>query len=266
MRVQQLNGTPQRMLTPSEPSCVGIVYEYGLPVTIDSTLIIVDARRIFVCVGIGWNGVSQPLRKFVQAKLVPTLLSWGPGGVFLLALADSTGVPMIGGVDAVIVLIAVVSHGQGYLAATTAVAGSLVGSLILFLIARKGGEEYHHRHTSSARGNRFRAWFHEYGLLTIFVPAFVPIIPLPLKIFIISAGALEESAMRFSLVLLAARIPRYYFLAWLGTRLGTDTIPYLREHIWGLVLLACALFVLLYAFVRIVHDRRMSRPRSTIAD
>lgn len=166
---------------------------------------------------------------------------------------------MIGGVDAVLVLIAVVSRSQAYLSATTATLGSLVGSLILFLIARKGGEEYHRRHTLSARGSRFRAWFHEYGLLTVFVPAFVPIIPLPLKVFIISAGALEESPVTFSLVLLAARIPRYFFLAWLGTRLGKDTLPYLRHHIWELIVFAFALFVALYFVVRIVHHRRVSK-------
>jgi membrane protein YqaA with SNARE-associated domain len=173
---------------------------------------------------------------------------------------------MIGGVDAVIVLIAVASRSQAYLAAATAIAGSLIGSLILFLIARKGGEEYHRHHTSIARGSKFRAWFHEYGLLTVFVPAFVPIIPLPLKIFIISAGALEESPVTFSLVLLAARIPRYLFLAWLGSRLGTDTLPYLRQHIWELIFLASVLFVALYLVVRIVHDRRLSKSHSTFPE
>jgi len=168
---------------------------------------------------------------------------------------------MVGGVDALIVLIAVTNRAQAYLAASAAIAGSLIGSLILFLIARKGGEEYHRRHTSSPRGAKLRAWFHEYGLLTVFVPAFVPIIPLPLKIFIISAGALEESPVTFSIVLLAARIPRYLSLAWLGSRLGADTIPYLRHHIWGLVFLAAALFVLLYFGVRIVHNYRVSKSR-----
>ena len=167
---------------------------------------------------------------------------------------------MVGGVDALIVLIAVMSRSQAYLAAGTAIAGSLAGSLILFLIARKGGEEYHRRHTSSARGAKFRAWFHEYGLVTVFVPAFVPVIPLPLKIFIISAGALEESPVTFSIVLLAARIPRYLFLAWLGSRLGKDTIPFLRHHIWELVLFACALFAVLYLLVRIVHNFRLTKP------
>jgi membrane protein YqaA with SNARE-associated domain len=167
---------------------------------------------------------------------------------------------MVGGVDALIVLIAVMSRSQAYLAAGTAIAGSLAGSLILFLIARKGGEEYHRRHTSSARGAKFRAWFHEYGLVTVFVPAFVPVIPLPLKIFIISAGALEESPVTFSIVLLAARIPRYLFLAWLGSRLGKDTIPFLRHHIWELVLFACALFAVLYLLVRIVRNSRLTKP------
>ncbi|HTC32805.1 MAG TPA: VTT domain-containing protein [Bryobacteraceae bacterium] len=190
-------------------------------------------------------------------------MSWGPAGVFFLGLLDSTGVPMVGGVDALIVLIAVTNHEQAYLAAGAAIAGSLIGSLILFLIARKGGEEYHRRHTSSPRGAKLRAWFHEYGLLTVFVPAFVPIIPLPLKIFIISAGALEESPITFSIVLLAARVPRYVFLAWLGSRLGADTIPYLRQHIWGLVLLAIALFVILYFGVRTVHNYRVSKSKPT---
>jgi membrane protein YqaA with SNARE-associated domain len=184
-------------------------------------------------------------------------------GVLLLGLLDSTGIPMVGGVDLYIVLVAMVDRSQGYLAAGAAIAGSLIGSLILFLIARKGGEEYHRRHTSSVRGAKLRAWFHEYGLLTVFVPAFVPVIPLPLKIFIVSAGALEESPVTFSIVLLAARIPRYMFLAWLGSRLGADTIPYLRQHICGLVFLAAALFVVLYLGVRIVHNYRVSKSSGT---
>ena len=184
-------------------------------------------------------------------------------GVLLLGLLDSTGIPMVGGVDALIVLVAVMNPKQGYWAAAAAIAGSLIGSLVLFWIARRGGEEYHRRHTSSGRSAKLRSWFHEYGLLTVFVPAFVPIIPLPLKIFIISAGALQESPVTFSIVLMAARIPRYMFLAWLGSRLGADTIPYLRHHIWGLIALAAALFIVLYFGVRVVHNHRVSKSKPT---
>ena len=165
---------------------------------------------------------------------------------------------MVGGVDVLIILIAVVDRGQAYGAAVAAMAGSLIGCLLLFLIARKGGEAYLQRHSISPREARFRAWFHEYGLLTVFVPAFVPI-PLPLKIFIISAGALEVSPLTFTLVLAAARIPRYLFLAWLGTRLGRETMPYLRHHAWQLALLAISLFVILYFLTSFLHSRRISR-------
>jgi membrane protein YqaA with SNARE-associated domain len=187
------------------------------------------------------------------------LVSWGPGGVFLLAILDSTGIPMVGGIDALVVLVAVLDRSEAYLAAVAAITGSLIGCLVLFFVARKGGEAYHRHHTSSARGVKLRAWFHEYGLLTVFVPAFVPVIPMPLKIFVISAGALETRPVTFAIVLLAARIPRYLFLAWLGRRLGTDTIPYLRHHIWSLVLFAAGLFIALYLLVRTIDHHRLSK-------
>jgi membrane protein YqaA with SNARE-associated domain len=186
-------------------------------------------------------------------------VSFGPWGVLLLAIFDSGGIPMVGGVDALVVAVAAMDHSQAYWAATAAIVGSLMGSLFLFYIARKGGEAYLHRHTLSARGAHLRAWFLEYGLLTVFVPAFVPVIPLPVKIFILSAGALGVSPVTFILVLLAARIPRYVFLAWLGTRLGKETLPYLQQHLWELIVLAAALFVILYYGITWLHQRRIQR-------
>jgi membrane protein YqaA with SNARE-associated domain len=187
------------------------------------------------------------------------LVSFGPAGVFVLAILDNSGIPMVGGVDAIIVLIAIADRASAYWSAGAAMAGSLIGCLILFLAARKGGEAYLHRHSVSARESRFRAWFQEYGLLTVFVPAFVPI-PLPLKIFIISAGALGVTPLRFMLVIAAARIPRYLFLAWLGTRLGKETLPYLRHHLWELALLSVLLFAVLYLVIRLLHSRRATKP------
>jgi len=163
---------------------------------------------------------------------------------------------MIGGVDAFVVLIAIADPSQAYFSAAAAIAGSLVGGMILFLIARKGGEEYLHRYTSHGRGARLRAWFLEYGLLTVFVPALVPI-PMPLKIFILSAGALEVPPLRFFIIFALARIPRYILFAWLGTRLGSQTWPYLRGHIAGLLLFSAGLFVVLYLGIRFWHARRV---------
>lgn len=173
----------------------------------------------------------------------------------LLAGLDSAGIPIPGGVDALLIVVSALDHSSAYTAATAAIVGSIIGSMVLFYIARKGGEHYLNRHTSSGVGARLKAWFLEYGMLTIFVPAFVPLIPLPLKIFILSAGALEVNPLTFALVITIARIPRYYFLAWMGTRLGNRTLPYLAGHIWELLVFAVALFAALYILIRYL-DRK----------
>lgn len=154
-----------------------------------------------------------------------------------------------------VVLTAAVHPSQAYLAAAMATVGSCAGNLLLFYIGRKGGEAYLERHTIHARGRRLRAWFVEYGLLTILVPGLV-IVPLPLKVFVLSAGALGVKPMRFSMVLLIARLPRYFSLAWLGTRLGKNTIPYLEHHAWQFGLFAVLLFVALYFSIRLLHRHK----------
>ncbi|MGA3027507.1 MAG: VTT domain-containing protein [Bryobacteraceae bacterium] len=161
----------------------------------------------------------------------------------------------MGGVDALVVVVAAANHRAAWAAAGMGVLGSLVGSLALFYIARKGGEAYLARYTSTGRGARFKAWFDRYGLVTVFVPAAVPI-PMPMKVFVLSAGALEVSPVWFAVVLLAARIPRYFIIAWLGTRLGPQTLPFLKAHVGALVLLAVVLCLLFFLIIRVADRKR----------
>jgi membrane protein DedA with SNARE-associated domain len=187
--------------------------------------------------------------------LVSTLISWGPLGVLLLAVIDSAGIPIPGGVDALVMVLAAVDPADAYLAAGAAVVGSVIGNLILFWIARRGGEAYLAGHTLSGRGARFRAWFGRYGLLTVFIPAVLPI-PLPLKVFVLSAGALGVHPVTFLIVVLVARIPRYFGLAYLGSQLGSGAGAYLKDHVRELLLIAGALFVVLYLMIRVVDWMR----------
>jgi len=188
-------------------------------------------------------------------QFVATLVSWGPLGVLILSVLDSTGVPMVGGVDALVVVIAVANHSAAWPAAAMATLGSLIGSVVLFYLARKGGEAYLARYTSRGRGAQFRRWFERYGLTTVFVPAAVPI-PMPMKVFVLSAGAMGVRTSWFVTVILAARIPRYFMLAWLGTRLGPQTLPFLKANLGWLFAIAAALFVLLYAGIRLADRNR----------
>ena len=184
-----------------------------------------------------------------------TLLGWGPWGILLLAVLDSAGIPAVEGVDALLVLMGAANPRMGYLSAGLAVAGSVVGSLFLYYIARKGGEAYLDEKTQSGRAKKFRIWFQHYGALTIFIPALVPI-PLPLKIFVISAGALGMNRLHFVLVILAARIPRYFGLAYLGAQLGDQPLHYLKAHVFQLLGLSVALFLFLLFLVKLKDRMR----------
>lgn len=186
--------------------------------------------------------------------LVQMLSAWGPGGLFFLAAFDSAGVPLPAAVDALLVAVAVVNPSVAWLSAALAVVGSCAGSLALFLVARKGGEAYWRRQKPSPRAARFRQWFQAYGLITVFIPVLVPI-PLPVKVFVISAGALGASPLRFLAVVAAARIPRYCLLAYLGLRLGHGTMAWLRTNVWWLALFALLLALALGALVRFASRR-----------
>ena len=181
------------------------------------------------------------MRQFVQV-----LIDFGPLGILALAAIDSAGIPLAGGADALVILIAIKAPGRAWWAAAAAVLGSIAGNLFLFLAAKRGGRRYMERtREPGSRSVRFRHWFHSYGLLTVFVPALVPI-PLPLKIFVISAGALGVSSARFLAVVSLARVLRYFGLAWLGVKFGEGSAQFLKENARELIAGAVVLLGVLY--------------------
>jgi membrane protein DedA with SNARE-associated domain len=101
-----------------------------------------------------------------------------------------------------------------------------------------------------------KGWFLEYGLATVFVAAIMPIIPTPMKIFVLSAGAFEVNPIIFIVVFGSARAIRYSLLAWMGLHLGSGTLPYLRQHIWLLIGIAAGLFATIYLLIRLLDRRR----------
>ncbi len=165
----------------------------------------------------------------VWHEVLTVLLNWGPYGLLLLSVLDSLGLPVIGGVDALLVTIATNQPERAYFAAACAVVGSLAGSLILFSIARKGGEILLKRHISGRVGAHLHSWFQRYGLVTVFVPALSPL-PLPMKIPVFCAGALNVRVTYFLFVVLTARVIRYAALAYLGRKYGRMTAQYIVQH------------------------------------
>ena len=75
-------------------------------------------------------------------QFVATIAAWGPLGVLLLSVVDSAGMPLPGGVDALVVLVAIGNPGAAFFAAALAVLGSCIGCMFMFWVARKGGRMY----------------------------------------------------------------------------------------------------------------------------
>jgi membrane protein YqaA with SNARE-associated domain len=187
-------------------------------------------------------------------KIAAALAAWGPTGVFALAAIDSGGLPIPTGVDALLLLTAATNPGEAYLSALLATMGSLLGSFFLFWIARKGGEYYLRTHASGDRAKRFQIWFRQYGLITVFIPMLLPI-PLPAKIFVLSAGAMGVKPWQFLATVAAARLPRYFGLAYFGVHHGKEAGVWLKSHVWHLVAFSLAL-----CLVMAIAARWVSRP------
>ena len=183
------------------------------------------------------------------------LVSWGPLGVLVLSFVESLGIPNPGGTDALLLLVAIERPDVAVLCAVLATVGSLLGSAVFYEIVRKGGDKFLLRCTLSGRGQRFRAWVHRYGMVTVFISALLPIPFLPLKVFCAFACAMGVSRTRFMLVLAAARIPRYAGLAYLGAQLGENSTAWIKGHTWHMGAFAVALFGALYALLK-WNDRR----------
>jgi membrane protein YqaA with SNARE-associated domain len=170
----------------------------------------------------------------------------------LLAVLDSAGLPVVGGVDTLLIAIAINQPHVAYIAAIWAVLGSLAGSLILFGIARKGGEVLLAKHISTRRGKRLHTWFERFGLVTVFIPALSPL-PMPMKVPVFCAGALEVRWSYFSGVVLAARLIRYFALAYLGLHYGQEAFRFLASHILAVAAIAIGLAIVAIVVLQIVH-------------
>lgn len=185
------------------------------------------------------------------------LKSYGPAGVFLLSAIDSVGIPLPGGLDLLLLGVAAESaHAPGvaWFSALLAVVGSIGGNVLLFAGARHGGRLFGRKQDPAAVPGRFQRWFQRYGLVTVFIPAVTPIIPLPLKVFVLSAGAFRTPFLRFMAVIVLGRSIRFFGEAWLGLQLGRDAQGFLIRNGWTIA----GIFLLL-ALVAVVLIRRAER-------
>jgi len=174
----------------------------------------------------------------------------GPWGIFVVALSDSAFIPLPQGVDALLIAQTIAHPSTAYLTAGLAVAGSLLGSLILYGIARRGGRVMLERKASSSGIAKIQRQVEKYDALVLLFPTMIPL-PLPMKLFVIAAGVFQMKIPRFIAVIFFARCVRYFGEAFIALRYGDRTASFLRENTPLAAAIVIAILVLLYA----VHRR-----------
>ena len=186
--------------------------------------------------------------------LAQALKEFGPIGVFLIGFLESFGVPIPAALDSYLVYLAWAEPARAFVNASIAVVGSLLGNILLFQTSRQGGRRFMKAPPPEAP-QKFRRWFSRYGLVTVFIPALSPI-PLPLKVFVISAGLFHTPFRKFLAVILVARVFRYFGLSYLGLKLGEEGAKhFLKQNAWNLIGFSVGLAIVLYVVVRL-NDRR----------
>src|SRR5436309_9010590 len=113
--------------------------------------------------------------------------------------------------------------------------GSGIGCLLLYTIMRRGGLAVLHRHFRIDRVQRVEQAYARFGILALAIPALLPP-PLPFKIFVATAGALQFPRKRFLLTILIARSLRYYTEGVLAVFYGERVLRFLRDN--GLLIIS----------------------------
>jgi membrane protein DedA with SNARE-associated domain len=83
--------------------------------------------------------------------------------------------------------------------------------------------------SSSTKGSA-RRWLERNDLLAMLVMSLLPP-PAPLKISVLTAGALRMNALRFGVALLLGRSLRFGAEAWLGARYGAQGEAYVKKNL-----------------------------------
>jgi len=147
-----------------------------------------------------------------------------------LAFLDSAGVPTLGGPDVVLLLLTPRYSGLGGLGLwLVSVAGSALGSLVLYGIGRKGGEQILSRFGKAPKQEWVRQKMHRYDFIAILTATLGPP-PYPTKLFILSAGVLGMKWQRLLAAVVLGRLLRYGLAGYLGHHYGAQAALLLRDY------------------------------------
>jgi membrane protein YqaA with SNARE-associated domain len=182
----------------------------------------------------------------------------GAPGLFLISFLDSSVLtfPVIN--DLLLIELSMQHPARMPLYALMAALGSVLGCVLLYFIAHKGGEAYFRR-KAGTRAEAIRHWVERNGFGGMLIAAMLPP-PTPFKIFVFAAGVFEVPLTSYVSAILLARLIRYFGVGYLAVKYGNDALPFLGRH-----KVEVAIFVVVFVAVSYLASRWILRERSADA-
>jgi membrane protein YqaA with SNARE-associated domain len=124
--------------------------------------------------------------------------------------------------------------------------GSVLGCLLLYTILSRGGRAVLHSKFNVEHIQRVERAYARFGILALAVPALMPP-PMPFKIFVATAGALQFPRRKFLLTILVARSLRYYAEGTLAVFYGERVLRFSQDN--ALLIISVVAGILVIALV-----------------
>jgi membrane protein YqaA with SNARE-associated domain len=189
-----------------------------------------------------------------KQKIVTFAGALGAPGLFLISFLDSSVLtfPVIN--DLLLIELSIQHPARMALYALMAALGSVLGCVLLYFIARKGGEAYFRR-KAGARAEAIRHWVERNGFGGMLVAAMLPP-PTPFKFFVFAAGVFEVPLASYVSAISLARLIRYFGVGYLAVTYGNDALPFLARH-----KVEVGIFVVVFVAVSYLASRWILRER-----
>jgi len=195
--------------------------------------------------------------KSLVVKLGQALVLYGAWGLFSISFLDSSFLSFPVFNDLAVILLATRRPGHAVVYALVGTAGSVLGCYVIFALSRRGGR-YLWRKATPRAVERAERWLKRNDFVALLVASLLPP-PMPLKVFVLTAGVLQVNPLHFGLALLVGRGLRFGADAWLGVRYGAQAETYLKQNLGRASVVAVALVIGITLLLRFAEGKWRSR-------
>lgn len=186
------------------------------------------------------------------------LISFGPFGLFAIAFLDSVMVPMPGGVDAVLLLLAAARPSWLLIYVAAATIGSTIGCVALYRLSQRAGKKALSKFSESKQ-KRVKDLIDRYDVMSVLVASLLPP-PFPFKLFVVSAGVFRLNLMRFTLAVAGGRTFRYLLLGYLAARYGDQAKELLTRYYPAIGITLAVLIILFFVAKALMRQSGKNQP------